>query len=91
MGVWLVLASLTIAGADAGLSVLAWRRRAALSTVAGVAGVGTGLAGAVSAGGGSEAQILLWTALVLGALGSALFLLGQVVQRLLDQTPEGEA
>ncbi len=90
MGVWLVLAGLAIAGADAGLTVIAWRRRAALSAVAGVAGVGTGLAAAVSAGGGSHAQILLGVALVLGGFGIALFVLGQVVQRLLEQTPDGE-
>lgn len=56
MGVWRVLAGLAIAGADAGLSVIAWGRRAVLSAVAGVAGVGTGLVAAVSAGGGARGR-----------------------------------
>ena len=91
MSVWLVLAGLAIAIADAGLLMLAWRQRAALSAVAGLAGVVTGLAAAVSGGGGSEPQVLLGAAVALGAFGTALLALGQLVQRLLDQTPEGEA
>jgi hypothetical protein len=91
MGVWLVLAGLAIAAADTGLLVLALRQRAALSGVAGLGGVGSGLAAAVSGAGENEAQILLGLALVLGTLGSVLFVLGQVVQRLLDETPDGEA
>jgi hypothetical protein len=85
---WLSLARLAIAATDAGLLVLAWRQRAAISAVAGLAGTrgGAGRSGIYRGRRGADlAGGPRWR---LGALGIALFALGQ---RLLDQTADGDA
>lgn len=91
MGVGLVVAGLALATVDSAVFAVAWRGRAALSGVAAVAGAGAGLAAAVTGGDGSRMPTLIVASLVLGGLGACLFVLGQLVQRLLDETPEGEA
>lgn len=85
-----VVADLVVAAGDLGLLLLAWRRRAALSAVAGVAGLGAALFASVAARSGAEGPTLLVAAVALGMIGTLLLVLGQAVQRLLDQTPEDE-
>jgi ribosomal protein L15E len=65
MDAWLSLAGLAIAATDAGLLVLAWRQRAAISVVAGLAETrgGAGRSGIYR---GEEGQILLGAAVAPG-------------------------
>lgn len=77
-----------IAAADLFLAAVSWRRRSVLPGLLGAAGIPL-VAFAIASGTSSNAgEGRIAIALTLTIVGAALYVLGQVFERLLDDQPE---
>ncbi|MBV9417275.1 MAG: hypothetical protein JO363_19975 [Solirubrobacterales bacterium] len=84
----LTAGGVAIAAADLCLAVVAWRRLSVLAGLLGLAGVslvGFAIASGTSS---SAAEGALAIALILTIVGAALYALGHLFERLLDDDPE---
>jgi len=80
-----------VVAGDVWLVVICWKRRTVLGGVAGVVGIAL-VAFAVASGlRGSAAEAALMIAVIFLILGTALYRLGQALERLLDDEPEDGA
>jgi hypothetical protein len=88
VAVALAAGGVAIAAADLCLAVVSWRRRSVLPGLLGVAGI-TLVAFAIASGTTSNAgEGCLAIAVILTIVGGALYALGHVFERLLDDEPE---
>jgi hypothetical protein len=84
----LTAGGVAIAAADLCLTVVSWRQQSVLAGLLGLAGVPL-VASAIAAGVTSNAgEGALAIALILTIVGGALYSLGHVFERLLDDEPE---
>ena len=84
----LTAGGVAIAAADLCLAVVAWRHLSVLAGLLGAAGISL-VAFAIASGTGSTAaEAALAFALILTAVGGALYALGHLFERLLDDEPE---
>jgi len=91
MGQAVVAAGVVIALGNFLLLLICWKRRTALGGLLGAVGVALAafaIARVLSAGAG---ELALWAAVGTLLFGSALYALGQLFERLLDEGPEDAA
>jgi hypothetical protein len=88
VSVALTAAGLAVAAGDLSLIVACWKRRSVLGGVLGACGippVALSIAAGPSHGAGVQALLIAAIALV---IGTALYVLGQALERLLDEEPK---
>jgi hypothetical protein len=84
------LAGAALIAAGVALATVSLRRQSVLGALAALAGIAAAAAALVSSGSGSAATEMLGGSLVALVLGTGVFLLGQLVERAIDRTPDTE-
>ncbi len=84
----LAAGAVSIAVADLWLVVICWRRRTVLGGVAAAVGIPFVAFAIISGPSGRTAKAAVLVALIFLIVGSALYGLGQALERLLDEEPE---
>jgi uncharacterized SAM-binding protein YcdF (DUF218 family) len=87
----LVTGGAAIAVGDVGLVAICWRRQAVLGGVLGAVGIPLVVFAIVSGPTADPGEGALTIALVLLIIGVALYVLGQALERLLEERPDEEA
>jgi hypothetical protein len=84
----LTAAGVVVAVGDLALIVACWRTRTALGGALGAAGMALAVFGVASGASGLASEYSIAIAAVTLGLGTALYIIGQVLERLLDDEPD---
>jgi hypothetical protein len=84
----LTAAGLVVAVGDLALIVACWRSRTVLGAVLGAAGMALAVFGVARGASGSASEYSIAIAAVTLVLGTALYIIGQALERLLDDEPD---
>ena len=90
MGATLAVA-LTLIAAELGLATISWRRQSVLSALAALIGIAAATTALVLGGSGGASTEALGGSLFALFVGSGVFLLGQLLERALDDEPAGDS